>query len=166
MIIRSETLGDITSISNVTTAAFSDHPISNHTEQFIINALRLAGDLTISLVCEIDGEIVGHIAFSPVNISDGSTGWYGLGPVSVLPALQKQGIGTALILKGISMLKEIGGQGCALVGDPDYYKRFGFSNNPDLIYEGIPQQYFLVLPFYDNTSKGVVEFHNGFMATE
>lgn len=165
MIIRSETSEDITAISEVTIAAFSDHPISNHTEQFIINALRYANALTISLVCEIDGKIVGHIAFSPIRISDGSTGWYGLGPVSVLPALQKQGIGTALILKGITLLKEIGGQGCALVGDPNYYKRFGFKNNPDLIHEGIPQEVFLVLPFYENTAKGNVEFHKGFLAT-
>ena len=165
MIIRRETPEDITAISEVTIAAFSDHPISNHTEQFIINALRCVNALTISLVSEIDGKIVGHIAFSPIKISDGSTDWYGLGPVSVLPELQKQGIGTALILKGISMLKEIGGQGCALVGDPNYYKRFGFKNNPDLIHEGIPQEVFLVLPFYENTAKGKVEFHKGFLAT-
>ncbi|MBI1911470.1 MAG: N-acetyltransferase [Deltaproteobacteria bacterium] len=165
MIIRNETPEDITAISEVTIAAFSDHPISNHTEQFIINALRRANVLTISLVAEIDGKIVGHIAFSPIKISDGSTDWYGLGPVSVLPELQKQGIGTALILKGISMLKEIGGQGCALVGDPNYYRRFGFKNNPDLIHEGIPQEVFLVLPFYENIAKGKVEFHEGFLAT-
>lgn len=165
MIIRKETPEDITAISEVTIAAFSDHPISNHTEQFIINALRCANVLTISLVAEIDGKIAGHIAFSPIKISDGSTDWYGLGPVSVLPELQKQGIGTALVLKGISMLKEIGGQGCALVGDPDYYKRFGFKNNPDLIHEGIPQEVFLVLPFYENIAKGKVEFHEGFLAT-
>ena len=165
MIIRSETPEDITAISEVTIAAFSDHPISNHTEQFIINALRCANVLTISLVAEIDGKIVGHVAFSPIKISDGSTDWYGLGPVSVLPELQKQGIGTALILKGISMLKEIGGQGCALVGYPDYYKRFGFKNNPDLIHEGIPQEVFLVLPFGENIAKGKVEFHEGFLAT-
>lgn len=165
MIIRSETPEDIAAISEVTIAAFSDHPVSNHTEQFIINALRRDSALTISLVAEIDGKIVGHIAFSPVKISDGSTGWYGLGPVSVLPELQKQGIGTALILKGLSMLKEIGGQGCALVGYPDYYKRFGFKNYPGLIHEGIPQEFFLVLPFYENTPKGKVEFHEGFQAT-
>jgi putative acetyltransferase len=165
MIIRSETPEDITAISEVTIAAFSDHPISNHTEQFIINALRYANVLTISLVAEIDGKIVGHIAFSPIKISDGSTDWYGLGPVSVLPELQKQGIGTALILKGISMLKEIGGQGCALVGDHKYYKRFGFKNNPDLIHEGIPQEVFLVLPFHENIVKGKVGFHEGFLAT-
>lgn len=165
MIVRSETPEDITAISEVTIAAFSDHPISNHTEQFIINALRCANALTISLVAEIDGKIVGHIAFSPIKISDGSTGWYGLGPVSVLPELQKQGIGTALILRGISMLKEDGGQGCALVGGPNYYRRFGFKNNPDLIHEGIPQEVFLVLPFSENVAKGKVEFHEGFWAT-
>lgn len=165
MIIRSETPEDIIAITEVTIAAFSDHPISKHTEQFIINALRRANALTISLVAEIDGKIVGHIAFSPIKISDGSADWYGLGPVSVLPEMQRQGIGTALILKGISMLKEIGGQGCALVGYPDYYKRFGFRNNPDLIHEGIPQEFFLVLPFYENIAKGKVEFHEGFLAT-
>jgi putative acetyltransferase len=165
MIIRSETPEDITAISEVTIAAFSDHPISNHTEQFIINALRCADVLTISLVAEMDGKIVGHIAFSPIKISDGSTDWYGLGPVSVLPELQKQGIGTALILRGIARLKEIGGQGCALVGDPNYYERFGFKNNPHLIHEGIPQEVFLVLPFYENIAKGKVEFHEGFLAT-
>ena len=165
MLIRSETPEDIAAISEVTIAAFSDDPISQHTEQFIINALRRAGVLTISLVAEIDEKIVGHIAFSPIGISDGSTDWYGLGPVSVLPELQKQGIGTALILKGISMLKEMGGQGCALVGDPNYYKRFGFKNNADLFYEGVPQEVFLVLPFGGNTAKGRVEFHGGFRAT-
>jgi putative acetyltransferase len=165
MIIRSETPEDITAISEVTIAAFSDHPISNNTEQFIINALRCADVLTISLVAEIDGKIVDHIAFSPIKISDGSTDWYGVGPVSVLPELQKQGIGTALIFKGISMLNKIGGRGCALVGDPNYYKRFDFKNNPDLIYEGIPQEVFLVLPFYENIAKGKVEFHEGFLAT-
>jgi putative acetyltransferase len=165
MVIRSETPEDITASSEVTIAAFSDHPISHQTEQFIINALRCTHALTISLVAEIDGKIVGHIAFSPVRISDGSTGWYGLGPVSVLPELQKQGIGTALILQGLSMLKEMGGQGCALVGDPNYYKRFGFKNNPGLIHEGIPQEVFLVLPFGENIAKGKVEFHEGFQAT-
>jgi putative acetyltransferase len=165
MIIRNETPEDITAISAVTIAAFSDHPISQHTEQFIIKALRDANVLTISLVAEIDGKIAGHIAFSPTKISDGSTDWYGLGPVSVLPELQKQGIGTALILKGLAMLKEIGGQGCALVGDPIYYRRFGFKNHPGLTYEGIPQEVFLVLPFYEKIPTGKAEFHEGFLAT-
>jgi putative acetyltransferase len=165
MIIRNETISDIEAISNVTIAAFKTLAISNNTEQFIINALRHAHALTISLVAEIDGEVVGHIAFSPISISDGSKNWYGLGPISVLPKYQKQGVGKSLILKGLSLLKDMGGQGCALVGDPGYYKRFGFKNIPDLIHEGIPQEVFLDLPFNNNKiPQDIVEFHKGFLA--
>jgi putative acetyltransferase len=164
MIIRKETTSDIEAITQVTIAAFMTLPISNHTEQFIIKALRAAGALAISLVAEIDGRVVGHVAFSPVIISDGATGWYGLGPVSVLPDYQKQGIGKALINKGLSLLKDMGGEGCALVGDPNYYKRFGFKNYPELIHEGVPQEVFLVLPFTEKIPKGIVVFHEGFKA--
>ena len=165
MIIRNETTLDIDAIAEVTIAAFRTLPISNHTEQFIINSLRAADALAISLVAEIDGRVVGHIAFSPVTISDGSIGWYGLGPVSVLPEYQKQGIGKSLVNKGLSLLKELGGQGCTLVGDPNYYKRFGFRNIPDLVHEGIPQEFFLALPFYNDIPQGTVVFHEGFLAT-
>ena len=164
MIIRKESVADIEAISQVTIAAFKTLAISNHTEQFIINALRAAGALTISLVAEIDGRIVGHIAFSPITISDGAKDWYGLGPVSVLPEHQKQGIGKALINSGLSLLREMGGQGCALVGDPNYYKRFGFRNYPELIHEGIPQEVFLALPFTEKVPQGIVAFHEGFLA--
>lgn len=73
----------------MTAAAFKMMKISNHTEQFVIDALRAARALTLSLVAELDGRIVGHIAFSQVTISDGTTGWYGLGPVSVHPDFQR-----------------------------------------------------------------------------
>jgi putative acetyltransferase len=164
VIIRKETITDIEKITEVTIAAFKTLPISNYTEQFIIKALRAAGALTISLVAEIDGQVVGHIAFSPVTVSDGATGWYGLGPVSVLPDYQKQGIGKALINKGLSLLTDMGGQGCALVGDPDFYKRFGFKNYPELVHEGVPQEVFLILPFTEKIPKGIVLFHEGFKA--
>src|SRR5512140_1405980 len=96
IVVRSETDADAATIADVTIAAFSTLPISNHTEQFIIAALRASKALTVSLVAELDGRVVGHIAFSPVAMSDGSPGWYGLGPVSVLPEYQRQGIGGAL----------------------------------------------------------------------
>ncbi len=166
MIIRKETTSDIEAITQVTIAAFKTLPISNQTEQFIIKALRAADALTLSLVAEIDGRVVGHVAFSPVVISDGTKDWYGLGPVSVLPEYQKQGIGKSLINEGLSSLKELGGQGCALVGDPNYYKQFGFKNYPDLVHDGIPQEVFLVLPFKENVPKGTIEFHEGFLATD
>jgi putative acetyltransferase len=165
MNIRNETTSDIEAISKVTLAAFQNLAISNHTEQFIIKALRNANALTLSLVAEVDGKVVGHIAFSPITISDGSLNWYGLGPISVLPEYQKQGIGKSLILKGLSLLKGKGGQGCALVGEPDYYKRFGFKNIPDLIHEGLPQEVFLALPFSKKIPRGTVAFHKGFWVT-
>ena len=127
MIIRNEIKEDIEAISEVTIAAFQNLQISNKTEQFIIHALRKAGVLSISLVAEIEKQVVGHIAFSPVTISDGSKNWYGLGPISVMPEYQKQGIGKTLVNEGLSLLKAQGGKGCALVGDPGYYQRFGFS---------------------------------------
>jgi putative acetyltransferase len=164
MIIRKETNEDIEAITEVTIVAFKTLTISNHTEQFIINSLRAAGALTISLVAEIDGRVVGHIAFSPVTVSDGATGWFGLGPVSVLPEYQKQGVGKSLINEGLSLLKDRGGRGCALVGDPNYYKRLGFKNCPELVHEGVPQEVFLVLPFNEKIPQGIVVFHEGFLA--
>lgn len=164
MIIRNETASDIEAISEVTMAAFRDHPISSHTEQFIIQALRAANALTVSLVAEIDGLVAGHIAFSPVTISDGSPDWHGMGPLSVLPGHQRQGIGKALVRDGLSLLKALGSNGCFLVGYPDYYKRFGFKNVPGLTHEGIPQEVFLALPFYEKIPHGNVTFHEGFSA--
>ena len=165
MIIRNETPADIEAISRVTLAAFKTLAVSNQTEHFIINALRAAGALTISLVAELDGRVAGHIAFSPIKVSDGAQGWYGLGPVSVLPEHQRQGMGKALVNRGLSLLKDLGGRGCALVGDPNYYKRFGFRNYPGLIYEGIPQEFFLALPLGGEVPRGMVEFHEAFLAT-
>lgn len=163
--IRPETAADIDAISAVTEAAFRTCPYSRQTEQFIVHALRKAGVLTVSLVAETSGKVAGHVAFSPIKISDGSSGWYGLGPVSVLPELQRQGIGKALINRGLSLLKESGANGCMLVGDPDYYKRFDFRNFPELIHECIPQQYFVVLPFGKTVPRGTVTFHEAFRAT-
>jgi putative acetyltransferase len=166
VIIRKETIADIEAITEVTIAAFKTLPISNQTEHFIIKALRSADALTISLVAKIDERVVGHIAFSPVTISDGTKDWYGLGPISVLPEYQKQGIGKSLINKGLSSLKELGGQGCALVGDPNYYKRFGFRNYPHLVHEGIRQEVFLAFPFNEKVPQGTIEFHESFLATD
>jgi putative acetyltransferase len=126
--------------------------------------LRAANALTISLVAEVGGKVVGHIAFSPVTISDGSHNWYGLGPISVLPEFQKQGIGKSLIHEGLSLLKALGAKGCVLVGEPKYYERFGFRNFPYLILDGVPQEYFLALPFDNNKTQGTVVFHQGFSA--
>lgn len=165
MNIREEKESDIGAITQVTIAAFRDHPFSRQTEHFIIQALRKAGALTLSLVAEIEGRIVGHAAFSPVTMSDGTPGWYGLGPISVLPARQREGIGNALMAEGLSRLKALGAQGCALVGDPHYYTRFGFRNHAALVHEGVPPEVFLVLPFNSHVPEAQVVFHPAFQAT-
>lgn len=164
--LRSETGADASAITDVTVAAFKALEISNHTEQFIVTALRAAKALTVSLVAEVDGRVIGHIAFSPVAISDGTQNWYGLGPVSVLPEFQRQGIGKALIQEGLSRLKDINAQGCCLVGHPEYYRKFGFKNTPELVLEGVPQEFFFALPFDGYTPHGAVTFHDAFKANE
>ena len=164
IVIRSETDADVRAITEVTVAAFKTLEISNQTEQFIIAALRAAGALTISLVAEVDGRVIGHIAFSPVTISDGTRNWYGLGPVSVLPAYQRQGVGKALIREGLARLKAMNAQGCCLVGHPDYYRKFGFINMPGLLLEGVPQEVFFALSFDGQAPQGTVAFHEGFKA--
>lgn len=165
ILIRDETKDDAAVISEVTAAAFETLEISDHTEQFVIEALRSAKALTLSLVAEMDGRVVGHIAFSPVAISDGSSDWYGLGPISILPIYQRMGIGKALIQEGLSRLKELDAKGCCLVGHPQYYRKFGFENAAGLVLEGVPPEVFFALSFDGRFPQGAVTFHEGFMAS-
>ncbi len=164
IVIRDEMSADVGAIAEVTIAAFRTLEISNHTEQFIIAALHAAKSLTVSLVAEVDGRLVGHIAFSPVTISDGTPNWYGLGPVSVLPEYQRQGIGKALIKEGLSRLKDLNAQGCCLVGHPEYYRKFGFENIPGFVLDGVPPEFFFALSFDEHYPQGKVTFHEGFKA--
>jgi len=164
IVIRNETNADVGAITEVTVAAFKTLEISNNTEQFIILALRAAKALTVSLVAELDGRVIGHVAFSPVTMSDGTPGWYGLGPVSVLPTYHRQGIGTALIQEGLSQLKNLNAAGCCVVGHPDYYRKFGFENVAGLVHEGVPPEVFFALSFDGRTPQGTVAFHEGFKA--
>ena len=166
VLIRAESNADVDAITAVTVAAFKTLEVSNQTEHYIVAALRAAGALTLSLVAEMDGRVVGHIAFSPVKISDGTSGWYGLGPVSVSPEYQRRGIGGALIREGLSRLKASGAAGCCLVGHPEYYGRFGFENVTGLVYEGVPPEAFFALSFDGRLPRGTVEFHGAFMADD
>ena len=163
VLVRSETASDIEAISQVTYAAFlgkfSDHP----TEHLIVNGLRNAGMLTLSLVAEVDGNLVGHVAFSPVTINEKFLDWYGLGPISVVSGSQKQGIGSKLILDGLARLRDLGAKGCVLEGSPEYYSRFGFKPRVGLTYHAAPApELFMALPFYDEVPTGQVEYHKAF----
>jgi putative acetyltransferase len=162
--IRPECPADENTIGEVTRQAFLSHPHSSHTEQFIVQALRKANALSVSLVAEGAGRVIGHIAFSPVTITDGSCNWFGLGSVSVLPEFQGQAIGRALIERGLECLSAVGAQGCVLLGEPSLYGRFGFANCPGLVLEGVPQEFFLSLPLGSTSAHGKVTYHAAFSA--
>jgi len=163
MIIRLESSQDINAIEQVTIAAFDGKPYSDKTEHLIIQRLREADKLSLSLVAEMDNKVVGHVAFSVVTIDGEHKGWYGLGPISVPPESQLQGIGSKLIEAGLSRIREMGAKGCVLEGSPKYYNRFGFKTYPGLFYEGAPApEYFMALPFYEEVPQGRVEFDEAF----
>lgn len=164
MLIRPETTADHIAIRCITKAAFENAPHSQQTEVAIIDALRAADALTLSLVAEQDGQIVGHIAFSKVLIDGQDLSWLGLGPVSVHPDLQGQGIGSALIKTALDQISSSGANGCVLLGDPAYYARFGFRADPALKYPGVPSEYFQSLPLNGPQLSGTVTYHDAFNA--
>jgi putative acetyltransferase len=160
--IRTETLADAEAIEALTARAFEDAAHTSHTEQYIVNALREAGALSLSLVAEDGGSLVGHVALSPVSLSDGSPGWFGLGPLSVLPEFQRRGIGSALMREALERLRRRGAIGCVVLGDPRYYGRFGFTADPRLTLEGVPPEYFQAVRFVACAAEGRVDYHPAF----
>ena len=166
MTIRNEQPQDIEAINRLTEAAFRNEEYSSHTEHFIVNALRRTGQLSISLVAAEHDQILGHVAISPVSISSGVTGWYGLGPISVRPDRQGKGIGSALMRAALQQLRQQGAAGCVVLGDPAYYGRFGFKAHPGLELPDVPPEYFQALSFTGELPVGVVKYAAAFDARE
>lgn len=164
MQIRAESPADMGAIEAVTVAAFRHAEHTSHTEQFIVRALRDSGQLVISLVAEEGDSIIGHVAVSPVTIDGASCDWYGLGPISVLPAHQGRGVGSRLMRDALARLQALGAAGCVVLGDPGYYQRFGFAPST-LVLPGVPPRYFQSLCFKQPVPSGSVEYHASFDAT-
>ena len=168
--IRAEQAQDAAAIEAVTIAAFLHAPHTDHTEQFVVRALRAAGQLRVSLVAEAGAGaaegIVGHVAVSPVQLSCGAAHWYGLGPISVLPAFQKRGIGGQLMAAALAQLRQLGAAGCVLLGDPTYYRRFGFQAEPSLVLPDVPPEYFQALVFTGSVPAATVSYHAAFTARD
>ena len=160
--VREERPADEAAIRRVTTAAFAGHPHSDGTEPAIVDALRADGDLALSLVVEAEGEVVGHAAFSPAILANGEEGWLTLGPISVQPERQGEGIGRALIEAGAAYWREAGVKGLVVLGDPALYARFGFACGTPLHIEGPLAAYFQVLPFGEDIPACSVEFAPAF----
>ena len=160
--IRPERAEDRRAIYDLTRRAFAPMPHAAGDEQDLIDALREKGALVLSLVASNSDEIVGCVAFSPAQASDGSPDWFALGPVAVEPAMQRRGIGSLLIREGIRILASWNAAGCILIGDPRYYKRFGFLRAPRLAPVDVPREYFMVLPLADAAPSSMMAFHPAF----
>jgi len=162
MQIRPERPQDIPTIHALTRDAFANAPHRDGTEQDIVDGLRAAGALSVSLVAEDGSDLVGHVALSPVTLSDGSQDWYGLGPISVAPAHQGRGVGSALMKAALAALQESDAAGCVLLGDPAYYGRFGFRADPRLRLPGVPAEYFQAVLFKGSWPDAGVSYHPAF----
>jgi predicted N-acetyltransferase YhbS len=101
-----------------------------------------------------------------VTITSGSPGWYGLGPVSVVPEQQGKSIGTMLITRALAELRTSGAAGCVVLGEPGYYSRFGFKADPRLVLPSVPSEYFQAITFDGASPVGQVAYHASFEATE
>ena len=166
MIIRKEKGVDAPEISRLQHAAFLNHPQhepgAQPTEHLIVERLRQAGDLALSLVSEEGGRLTGHIALSPARVGDCAEGWLLLGPVGVLPELQGRGIGSALVREALREARDAGACGVVLVGDPGFYARFGFRSHEGLGHAGVPPMYVLALPFGAEVPMGEITAHPAF----
>lgn len=165
IIIRPETPDDISAIYQVNQLAFD-----RENEARLVDTLRSNGAVTLSLVAQMDDKIVGHILFSPVTVANGDHQWnaVALGPMAVLPAFHKQGIGSALIRTGLKELKTAGHDIVIVLGHPQYYPRFGFKPSKPfgINWEvNVPEEVFMVAELRENAlngKSGIVRYHPSF----
>jgi putative acetyltransferase len=162
--IRDELPADHEVVYQVIRDAFEGRPYAGGDEQDLVNVLRDSGSLTVALVAELEGEIIGHIAFSPATASDGTGPWFTLGPVAVRPDRQMQGIGGRLISEGLEKIRGLGALGCILTGNPVYYRRFGFEFSPPNVPEGESEEFFMVHTFAGQLPGGPFRFDEAFYA--
>ncbi len=160
MLIRNEAPGDAPAIARVVAEAMRLLPQATGTEARIVEKLRESGALTLSLVAEDGGEVIGYLAASAARIG-AEDGWGLIGPLAVLPSRHRQGIGSALMEEAIRRLRQ-GGRGAALVGDPAYYGRFGFRAFPGLHVPGCPPEVVQALPFGSVEPRGELIHHPAF----
>lgn len=123
LIIRAETQADYPAVHQVNEYAFG-----RVNEADLVDVLRRNAEPHISLVAELNGQVVGHIFFSPVVIESEESSFtaLGLAPMAVLPEFQNQAIGSELVRRGLDECRNIGNDVVVVLGHPQYYPRFGF----------------------------------------
>lgn len=164
MWLRAEGPADLAAIHALIEAAFAGAAHASGTEARIVDALRADDALSVSMVADLDGAVIGHAAMSPVRIDGRDIGWHGLGPVAVAPAHQGHGVGFALVQAALTELRMAGSRGCVVLGEPAYYGRFGFGHVAGLLYPPAPAEYFMALAFGQDMARGEVAYHRAFDA--
>jgi putative acetyltransferase len=165
MNIREEVTSDIDKIWKVNTDAFKTEVEAN-----LVNALRSSGCPYLSLVAEIENEVVGHILFTPVELSgnENKLKIMGLAPMAVLSKYQNKGIGSKLVQAGLEHCQSLGYDAVVVLGHPNYYPKFGFA--PSVKY-GIKSEYevpddvFMILELIPGSLKnheGIIKYHEAF----
>ncbi len=158
--IRQEESNDADQVRAILRAAFS-----SQTESKLVDALRENGKAVISLVALNSDQALGHILFSPVSTAPPSEAkGVGLAPVAVHPNYQWQGIGSGLIRQGLRLCQELGYDYCVVLGDPKYYRRFGFEKASPF---GIRNEYgvdeeFMAIRFSERDAAGLVRYASEF----
>jgi putative acetyltransferase len=154
VVVRQECPDDLRAIRHVNEQAFGSPAEAN-----LVDALRAHGKMLLSLVAVIDDLVVGHILFSPVTIESAAGTWpaVGLGPVAVLPARQRHGIGSLLVTTGLAECRQAGHAGVVVLGHPTYYPRFGF--RPASWYGidsdyAVPDDVFMALELQEGAFRG------------
>lgn len=172
LIIRAEKTTDIEPINQLILLAFANHPHQDPnlgvTEHLIVQNLRQSAALTISLVAEYQAQIIAHVAFSPIQVNHQKSNYHVMAPVSVLPEFQNCGVGTQLIKNGLIKLQQFNSDGCVVLGDPEYYQRFGFHHNHKFSAKGAPKPYFMAQSFTDHhhlNNAAEITFHEAFTIT-
>jgi len=162
--VRVENENDLQAIRAVNQSAFETPSEAN-----LVDALRKQVQPIVSLVAEENGQIVGHIMFSPVSLSGHSDfKVMGLAPMAVAPEHQNKGIGSALVKAGLEQCKQLGFSAVVVLGHPKYYPRFGFSPASkfriDSEYD-VPDEVFMameLMPEGLSGKSGKVRFHDAF----
>ncbi|WP_139215182.1 GNAT family N-acetyltransferase [Oceanisphaera psychrotolerans] len=160
LICRTERPGDGDDIDEVVCAAFG-----RDDEADLVWALREQGAISLSQVAEYEGAIIGHLAMSPVQVNGEDTGWLGLAPVSVWPDCQQQGVASAMIREALDSANELDWAGVVVLGEPAFYRRFGFRPASELglecAYPGAGDA-FMALALKQPVPTGLVSYHPAF----
>ncbi len=160
--IRKEQAGDEDEIHALTLRAFDGHPYSDGDEADVIRLLRADGDLLLSLVAEEDGTLVAQASYSRAILSNEEEGWMVIGPIAVDPEHQGKGIGRALMAEGEQRLRELGAKGITVLGDPQFYGRFGYVQHTAMTLEGELGEYLQVKSFGADIPAATITYAQGF----